>query len=174
MKPNSFRSACVASALLVVAVLPLPGAPPRTDCHGDPLPEGAVARMGTTRLRHSDGVCHVAYSADGKLLASLSRDRTLRVWEAASGRQLHLFCEKGADFSIDYYAVAWSPDGQTLAAAGDDPFHGGKAGIRFFNLRTGKESERFNCSSPPPYYIAYSSDGKLLVSVSPVRSSAGT
>jgi WD40 repeat protein len=167
MKPHSFRIGCVASALVVVAALPLPGAPPLTDCHGDPLPEGALARMGTTRLRHSDGVCHVAYSPNGKLLASLSRDRTLRVWDAASGRQLHLFYEKSADFSIDYYAVAWSPDGRTLAAAGDDPFHGSKAGIRFFDLNTGKESERFNCSSPPPYFLAYSSDGKLLVSVCP-------
>jgi len=168
MIPHSFRLASVAWVLFLVAGLPpVPATPPRCDCHGDPLPDGAVARMGTTRLRHGDGVCRVVYSPDGKLLASLSRDRTLRVWEATSGRQLHVFSEKHADYYVDYYAVAWSPDGSTLAAAGDDPLHGGKAGIRFFDLKSGKESKRLGGQNQPAYYLAFSADGKVLVSASP-------
>jgi WD40 repeat protein len=167
MIPCTFRFSGVGVFLGLVAALPLPAAPPRNDCHGDPLPEGAVARLGTTRLRHSDGVYRVVYSADGKKLASLSRDRTVRVWDAATGRQIYIFSEKHADSYVDFYALAWSPDGLTLAAAGDDPLHGGMAGIRLFDLQTGKETKRLGAQMAPAYFMAFSSDGKLLVSVGP-------
>jgi WD40 repeat protein len=167
MIPYSFRFASVCLFLGVVAVLPLPAAPPRNDCHGDPLPEGAVARLGTNRLRHNDGVYRVVYSPDGKLLASLSRDRTIRVWEAAGGRQVQVFSEKHADYYVDFYAVAWSPDGLTLAAAGDDPLHGGRAGIRLFDLKSGKEIKRLGDQNAPAYFLSFSSDGQTLISVGP-------
>src|SRR5262249_16813227 len=92
---------------------------------------------------------------------------TLRVWEAATGRPLHLFAEKYVDYYVDYYAIAWSPDGTTIAAAGDDPLHGGKAGIRFFDLKTGAETKRLGGHTQPAYFLSFSTDGKLLVSVGP-------
>jgi RNA polymerase sigma factor (sigma-70 family) len=61
----------------------------RTDRHGDPLPPGAVARMGTLRFRHWAPVNGVVYSPDGKLLATAgSVDRQIRLWEATTGRLL--------------------------------------------------------------------------------------
>jgi WD40 repeat protein len=137
-------------------------APPHLDCHGDPLPAGATARMGTTRLRHGDAVCHVVYSPDGQFLASLSRDRTVRIWEAKTSRQIHLIQEK----DVDYYAVAWAPDSMTLAVAGGDTFHGGKAGIRIFDVKTGHETKCLDGHNQPAYCLAYSSDGNTLISVS--------
>ena len=129
------------SRLVLVGVLfaggaRLAAAPPQRDALGDLLPDGATARLGTLRLRHGDGVCQVLYSADGKWLVSLSRDRTCRVWDAQSGRLHCTIAEK----DVDFYAVAFSADSTTLAVAGGDPFHGGNTGIRLFDVATGERT----------------------------------
>ena len=163
MIPHSFRLGGVVVAFFLLASAPLPLSSCLQDKKdsGDALPEGALARMGTTRLRHTNGVSRVVYSPNGKLLASFGRDRTLRVWEAASGRQLHAFFE--AD--NEYCAVAWSPDGSILAAAANSQT-GRNFSICFFDLQTGKETSRLNGHSQPAYCLAFSSDGKTLVSAS--------
>ncbi len=57
----------------------------------DALPAGAVARLGTSLLRHGDGVTFAAYLPDGKRLLSASRDGTIRLWELPSGREIQRF-----------------------------------------------------------------------------------
>ncbi len=55
-----------------------------------PLPDGAVARIGSTRLRHAGEVSALRYSPDGKWLASVStspQDATARLWDAATGKE---------------------------------------------------------------------------------------
>src|SRR5688572_7287000 len=59
-----------------------------TDRYGDPLPAGAVARLGTVRLRHTGWVLDAAFSANGRVLASFGGDRRLRLWDTADGREL--------------------------------------------------------------------------------------
>jgi len=44
----------------------------RRDCYGDPLPPGALARMGSIRLRHKEGITSAAFSPDATVLAAAS------------------------------------------------------------------------------------------------------
>ena len=64
---------------------PTPVAKIGADNFGDPLPEGAVARMGTIRLRPTFGARELAFSPDGQLLAS-SNDDHIWLWETATGK----------------------------------------------------------------------------------------
>src|SRR5438552_3669210 len=69
--------------------------PVRTDLYGDPLPQGAIARMGTLRFRNDRPITCVAFAPDGKTLVTASGIRTVRLWETASGKELRRFEEDG-------------------------------------------------------------------------------
>ena len=75
------------SLLVCLLASPAAGAP-KTDAAGDPLPHGALARHGTARLRHGGDVAAAAFAADGKVLASVGEDHFVRVWDAATGKEL--------------------------------------------------------------------------------------
>ena len=80
-----------------------------TDRHGDPLPLGAIARMGTVRFRDGDGIFALAYSPNGKLLASGTggyREGVIRLWDASTGKQLFLLQPHAGQV----HALDFSPD----------------------------------------------------------------
>jgi RNA polymerase sigma factor (sigma-70 family) len=60
---------------------------PRTDRHGDPLPEGAISRLGTVRFRHGGYVTWLTFTPDGKQIISHGYD-AVRIWEAATGKEI--------------------------------------------------------------------------------------
>jgi WD40 repeat protein len=59
---------------------------------------------------HGPNVYHVTFSSDGKLLATTGQDRTVRLWDVATGKQLFVHTGEEAAFCITF-----SPDGNTLA-----------------------------------------------------------
>src|SRR5436309_14350997 len=59
----------------------------KLDRCGDPLPEGALLRLGTVRLRQPMGCECVAVSADGKLVGS-GGGGSVRIWDAATGAKV--------------------------------------------------------------------------------------
>jgi WD40 repeat protein len=75
-----------------------------------------LAGTGETRhlAGHQGGVPGLAFSPDGKLLSSGSNDRTVRVWEVATGAVLK---QIGGFVGTTVHDVAFSPDGRLLAAS---------------------------------------------------------
>ena len=172
---------------------------PRTDLNGDPLPPGAVARLGAARMcqqavlylafspddktvaaldngslrlwdvqngrevRHFDDPLGaeylnapdipLAFSADGKLVALICSQNTVRVWETATGREVHTFQNLPATPSV----LAFDPKGRLLAAGGRGP-------MLLWNLKDGKQ---LPSGDPVPLmWMAFTADGtKLIASV---------
>jgi RNA polymerase sigma factor (sigma-70 family) len=122
----------------------------KVDRLGDPLPPGAVVRLGSVRLRHRGPIAAFAVSPDGKLLASGgSADHMVRLWDARTGRLVWRIAAEvgGAE------ALVFSPDGKRLATAG-----GGC--IRLWDVVTAKEVCRL--SGLLARCLAFSPDGRLL------------
>src|ERR1700704_1747191 len=103
---SRFLTAC--ALLAMAARAGADDAPP--DLSGDPPPPGALARLGTLRFRHGGSLGAVAFSPDGKILATGGMEGIIRLWDAADGRELRRL--QGHRFGIT--AVLFFADGRTL------------------------------------------------------------
>ncbi len=101
----------------------------------------------------------VAFSPNGKRIASGGQDRVVRVWDAADGQEL--LALKGYSGPVE--TVKFSPDGKWLASGG---YYGT---VQLWDALTGRESRTFTGTSGVVRCLSFSPDGKLLVSSSGAR-----
>jgi WD40 repeat protein len=102
---------------------------PRVDRLGDPLPAGALLRLGSIRLRHEIHINCLAFSPDGKTLASGHSANTITLWDPATGKEIRRL--RPSSYSI--YSLQYSSDGHTLAVGGGD------GAVRLLDPTTGME-----------------------------------
>jgi WD40 repeat protein len=149
--------ALTALAALAPALSDAAGPPTlvRRDGHGDPLPEGALLRLGTVRLRHDQQVQCVAFSPDGKALLTGGYSRELVYWDTATGKELKRVTVSPHGIS----SIQFSADGKVLALGCND------GSVRILDGKTGKEVK--SLTDPMRNYnntfVVLAPDGKSLL-----------
>lgn len=132
------------------------------DGHGDPLPEGAIARLGSARLR---GLCEsIAFSPDGRTLIGVDGAARLRIWDAASAKLLQTRRLGERSYRNRWMArIARSADGKTFVVA-----EGAK--VEMWDLPSGK---RVDVPLPADCkridHLAVSDDRRFLLLVDTVK-----
>jgi len=135
----------------------------RSDAYSDPLPQGAVSRLGTTRWRHKSHVALARFSPNGKVLATAGGDTTIRMWDVATGKQLNELTQAGRWPTC---AIVFSPDGGRMASV-----HEGGI-VRLWDVATGWqacEPKEHPGERSDRYGIAFTPDGQTLATVGTVQ-----
>ncbi|HEY1376239.1 MAG TPA: sigma-70 family RNA polymerase sigma factor, partial [Gemmataceae bacterium] len=154
-----------------VGLLARPGPPPagpaqpdlqpqaaaaQVETHGDPLPAGAVARLGSMRLRGGVYLTSVAFAPDGKSVAAGGSSGAVYLWDAATGRLRRSWDDGRGEvgpFGL-WVHVRFSGDGTRLAAANER----GPAVVR--DVASGREVCRVGEPRTQVFRVWLSPDGR--------------
>ncbi len=143
------------------------------DCTFSPF-GSSIASTGSTDLRlwdaktgkafgifggyssHRDSVNACAFSPDGKSLASASSDRTLKLWDVRTRREVGRF--EGHTGGVN--ACAFRPDGRILVSASSDKT------LKLWDVGTGGEVTTLKGHAGPVNSCAFRADGERIISAS--------
>ncbi len=100
---------------------------------------------------HDSGIFSISFSPNGKVLASLSSDEIIKLWDRETGREIRTL--KG--YNESFRSVSFSPDGKILAAGGDK-------NILLWDVETGKEIGTLKGHNGNVSSLSFSPDGRIL------------
>jgi WD40 repeat protein len=116
--------------------------------------DAATKKEVRTLKGHDRQIAALAYSPDGKRLASLSLDNTVRVWDTATAKAVRVLQLGGKpDGWVDARGLAFSPDGRRLAAAAN------RGTVKVWDAATGRQLHDFH---QPAAGVAFSPDARRL------------